>query len=81
MKCLYLLATQLAGKTSGRIVTATVTLPYAVLRVLRLWVDELPFALSYSATILEWMLGILGLFVILRRKFEKRTENNNASVS
>ena len=71
MKHLYLLATQLADNTSRRATAAAITLPYAVLRLLLLWVDDLPVGLSCSARILEWTLGLLGLFFILIRKFDR----------
>lgn len=71
MKHLYQLATQLAGNTSRRTAAAAVTLPYAILRVLLLWVDELPAGFSCSANILEWAVGLLGLIFILIRKFDK----------
>lgn len=71
MKHLYLQATQLARSTSRRTAAAAVTLPYALLRVLQLWADELPAGVSCSASVLEGTFGVLGLVLILRRKFNK----------
>ena len=71
MKHLYLFAARLAGNTSRRVAATTVTLPYAVLRVLRPWVDELPAGLAVSAGIAEWTFGLLGLLFVLRHRFNK----------
>ena len=81
MKSISLLARQLVGNTTRHALAVTAAAPYAVLRVLRLVLGELPVELSILANILEWVIGFLGLFFLLRRQSNKHTENGNASVS
>jgi len=81
MKRLYLFANQLVGNTTRHASAVTAAVPYAVLRVLRLVLGELPVELFISANILEWTVGFLGLFFILRRRSNEHTENDDASVN
>ena len=81
MKRMYLLASQLVRNTTRHASAVTAAVPYAVLRVLRLVLGELPVELINSASILEWAVGFLGLFYTLRRQSNKHTENGDASVS
>lgn len=81
MKRMYLLANHLVGNTKRHATAVTAAVPYAILRVLRLVLGELPVELFISASILEWAVGFLGLFFILRRRSNKQTENDDASVS
>ena len=78
MKSLYLLANQLVANTTRHASAVTAAVPYAVLRILRLILGELPVELFFSASILEWGVGLLGLFFILRQRLNKHTENDNA---
>lgn len=81
MNRMYLLAKQLVGNTTRHALAVTAAVPYAVLRVLRLVLGELPVELIISASILEWAVGFLGLLFILRGQLNKHTENDDASVS
>ena len=81
MKRMYLLASQLVRNTTRHASAVTAAVPYVILRVLRLVPGELPVELSVSASILECAVGFLGLFFILRRRSNKHTENDDASVS
>ena len=81
MKRLYLLANQLLGNTTRHASAITAAVPYAVLRMLRLVLGELPVELFISTSILEWAVGFLGLFFILCRRLNKQTEIDDASVS
>ncbi len=81
MNRMYLLANRLVGNPTRRASAITAVVPYAVLRVLRLALGELPVELIISASILEWAVGLLGLFFILRRQSNKHTGNDDAPVS
>ncbi|MDH3441393.1 MAG: hypothetical protein OEM63_11620 [Gammaproteobacteria bacterium] len=78
MKSIYLLAKQLVGNTTRHALAVTAAVPYAVLRVLRLALGELPVELMMPAGIVEWAVGLLGLFFILRRQSDKHMENDHA---
>lgn len=81
MNRMYLLANRLVGNATRHASAATAAVPYAILRVLRLVLGELPVELIISASILEWTVGFLGLLFVLRRQSSKHTENDDASVS
>lgn len=80
MKRLYMLInTRVEKMRHTSAVRAAV--PYAILRVLRIALDELPAQLAISASIGEWTIAFLGLFFILRRRTFIHTEKDDASVS
>ena len=78
MKRLYLLFHELVGNTTKHASAVTAAVPFAVLRVLRLVVDNFPVEFIISASILEWAVALLGLLLILRRQLDKHTENDDA---
>lgn len=81
MKRLNQLIYQLAGHTPRQGTAVKAAVPFAILRVLRVMPDEVPAVLIKSVSILEWVGGLLVLFIFLRQQSNSQTEKENAQVS
>ena len=77
MKRIYLKWSRVAGELLQQSSAAVVALLLAAVRGLRLLPDGLPGHFVGTIDVLEWVVGCLGLVVVLMDKFYFRTEKDH----